>query len=152
MEPPKKKFKLDNTDDVLAKLESKTKQIDDILAGFDMAASNNKSLSFIPSSINKSSSNKNQSNTNNNKSSKEEITKTITITATSYNIHHHDITNEDAQNAATPSPPIRSTPSISEPIKLRPLPSMDAKPTKSVLRKSQFTTFRDEKRNKRRSK
>ena len=136
---------------------------------------NDKALTFIPSSVNKFSSNtnKNQSaNNNNNKSSNDEITKTITITATSYNIHHH--TNDDPQNV-TPPPSsctdnnqkqtsLKPEPgqeqdqeaeldpeSEPEPIKLRPLPSLDAKAGKSVLRKSQFTTFRDEKRNKRRS-
>ena len=160
-EPPKKKFKVDNTDDVLAKLESKQKQIDDILAGFDVTPITptptnkpKKSLNFIPSSVNKSSSNNSnkQSQPNTNNKPYNEITKTITITATSYNIHHHTA-DDDPQNAATP--PISSChqpQNLSpEPIQLRPLPSLDAKPTKSVLRKSTFTTFRDEKRNKRRS-
>ena len=143
--PPKDS---DNTADVLAVIDSKTKQIDALLAGFDEANNTKKKtkLNFIPTSINK------QSSTTNTKSPcstpiEAEMVKTITITPTSYKIEHHK-----EENAATP--PLTSihpqTASSHSP-KLRPLPSPNAKPLKSALKASKHTSFRDEKRSKRRN-
>eukprot|EP01083_Nonionella_stella_P225439 801474_1 len=109
--------------DILAKLDSKTKQIDELLAGFDNP---NNSLNFIPSSLNKTN-NKSSSNTNINNTqnkSNNEMTKTITITATSFKIEHHSQSisspnnNNNSNNNTQPLPP--KEPEIT---KLRPLPS-----------------------------
>lgn len=144
--PPKE---TDSTADVLAVIDSKTKQIDALLAGFDTANNHKKKtkLNFIPTSINKQSSSINTKSPCS-ISTEHEMVKTITITPTSYKIEHHK-----EENTATP--PLTyihsSTNTASEPLKLRPLPSPNAKPLKSALKASKCTTFRDEKRAKRRS-
>lgn len=143
---PTKQFKpspTDSHDDVLAKIDEKLNNVDALLAGFDNPKN---PLNFIPSSVNKSSSNSNSKSIQNTATPpNSEVTKTITITATSFKVEHH---NDDAA-----TPPMDSVPTINapEPPKLRPLPSPNAKPAKSVLLKSKSTTFREEKR-KRRSK
>eukprot|EP01084_Bolivina_argentea_P192183 329984_1 len=150
-EPPRKRLKTNddyNPDDVSAKIDSKTKQIDELLAGFDNPRN---PLNFIPKSLNKSSastwSNNTKSSSNIATNTNPNVTKTITITATSFKVEHH--TESDSQTAVTP--PVTYTKKVADPIPLRPLPSPSAKPKKSVLRKSAFTSFRDEKRNQRRS-